>query len=168
MNISNYKSARGIIGDSFLMSLDDTITSSLYESLNKIKYFHDLDFEHDVFVSTRCNIKIAKENTRMFTLNNDKKITYNYPAITNTLDIFIEECPLCDGSYNYKINPGESFELEYCPYYTNAAKKIQSKWRLFKKLPTLWKIAEYYTAKKYSPENVFKTLDSLKLKEKKN
>lgn len=165
MNINNYKSARGIIGDGSLMCLDDTITSSLFDSLNKIKYFHDHDFEHDVFVSTRCNIKIAKENTLMFTLNNENKITYNYPAITNTLDVFIVECPLCDGLYEYTIKPGDSFELEYCPYYTNAAKKIQIKWRLLKKLPTLWKIAEYYTAKKYSPENVFNTLDSLKLKE---
>jgi hypothetical protein len=28
-----------------------------------------------------------------------------------------------------------------------------------KTLPILWKIAEYYTAKKYSPENIFKYIN---------
>ena len=34
--------------------------------------------------------------------------------------------------------------------------KIQRLFRWNKKLPVLWKIAEYYTAKKYSPENALK------------
>jgi Leucine-rich repeat (LRR) protein len=32
--------------------------------------------------------------------------------------------------------------------------KLQRFFRFKKKLPTLWKIAEYYTARKYSPENI--------------
>lgn len=41
--------------------------------------------------------------------------------------------------------------------------KLQKYWKLYLKLysksPILWKIAEYYTAKKYSPENIMKYID---------
>lgn len=44
-----------------------------------------------------------------------------------------------------KINNFQIFWKKYGNYIT--------------KLPTLWKIAEYYTARKYSPENIMKYLD---------
>lgn len=46
---------------------------------------------------------------------------------------------------------------ERCPAYDINAKKIQRSYYLFrlnKKMPTLWKIAEYYTSIKYNPKNI--------------
>ena len=37
--------------------------------------------------------------------------------------------------------------------------KLQRCIKLYLKLPTLWRIAEYYTQKKYSPENIMKYID---------
>lgn len=36
---------------------------------------------------------------------------------------------------------------------------LQRYWKLYRKLPTLWKIAEYYTKKRYSPENILKYIE---------
>jgi hypothetical protein len=36
---------------------------------------------------------------------------------------------------------------------------LQKYWKLYKNLPTLWEIAEYYTKKKYSPENILKYIE---------
>lgn len=46
---------------------------------------------------------------------------------------------------------------EKCPTYNISAKIIQKAYNLFKlskKMPTLWKIAEYYTSIKYNPKNI--------------
>lgn len=37
--------------------------------------------------------------------------------------------------------------------------KLQRFIKLYIRLPTLWKIAEYYTKKKYSPENILKYIN---------
>jgi hypothetical protein len=37
--------------------------------------------------------------------------------------------------------------------------KFVNLYKKYKWLNTLWKIAEYYTAKKYSPKNIFKYID---------
>ena len=37
--------------------------------------------------------------------------------------------------------------------------KLQKYWKIYFKYPILWKIAEYYTAKKYSPKNIMKYID---------
>ncbi len=37
--------------------------------------------------------------------------------------------------------------------------KLQKYIKLYLKLPTLWRIAEYYTKKKYSPENILKYIN---------
>lgn len=34
--------------------------------------------------------------------------------------------------------------------------KIQEEWKRYKRMKILWKIAEYYMSKKYSPENILK------------
>ncbi len=52
---------------------------------------------------------------------------------------------------------------EQCPLYDKSARIIQRKYnfyRLNKKIPTLWKIAEYYSAIKYHPKNIEKIIES--------
>lgn len=70
-----------------------------------------------------------------------------------TMDI---KCQLCGNFFSFDIELEKPIELGHCEYYTNPVIKIQRYWRLRKKIPTLWKIAEYYTSKKYSPNNILK------------
>jgi len=64
----------------------------------------------------------------------------------------IYRCYLCGGLFDY-----EEYE-NYCGIYTESSeiiqRFIQRKLLLPKKLPILWKIAEYYTANKYNPNKL--------------
>ena len=149
--------------DNLLMYLDDIVAENLYISvLNNIKYFHNNNAENN-YVIARSNSNLEERNLNIFTLNKDNKISYNYPTIDIILDIYIDECSLCNKSYQYTIKPGNSIKLGNCPYYVNAAKKIQNRWKFIKKIQTLRKIDQYYKSKKYYDTQVFRNLYSLEL-----
>lgn len=157
MLIKNYKRS-DLIDGSNLYQLNEILSESIYTNMLRIKYFHNINPDEDVFLDIRCNVHEAKLNFDMFNFN-ETNMTYKYPAITNTVYIIIDECPLCEKSYEFELKVGDTINLGVCPYYNDAAIKIQKKWRLIKKFPTLWKIAEYYTAKKYAPENIIDKID---------
>lgn len=62
---------------------------------------------------------------------------------------------------NYEINMYDLYfkQSAYCAKYIGSAYKIQRRWRIYQKRKILWKIAEYYMAKKYAPENVLNFID---------
>lgn len=72
-------------------------------------------------------------------------------------------CSVCGSSR--RIGAGVWIKVrEKCPLYDKSARLIQRKYRFFrlkKKMSILWKIAEYYTAIKYHPNNVENILSAL-------
>lgn len=70
-------------------------------------------------------------------------------------------CYICEIENNNNIKIILDVILcEICIYNINKKiKKFQNLWKKYKKNKILWQIAEYYSAKKYSPLNILKYID---------
>lgn len=127
-NMSDYKRNDDIINGSRLMDLDDIIRNNLEKELRNMKYFHKMDGDCYIGIQTKFVMHDKKKNMFKGTEN---KITFKSTLIFNdAIEINIDSCELCDKEYEYVLNLSETIELDYCPYYNNAAVKLQ-KW--FKK-----------------------------------
>lgn len=131
----------------------ECLDTEIYEmlNLNELKYFHKLD-QNEYYISMDC--KMAYSN--LFNIdNNSNKVNQKAPLMSNIkIQIDIYSCELCDKSINYIIKFGTEANLGFCPYYENAAIKIQRMYKWYKRLPILYKVIEYYTKEKYSPSNI--------------
>ena len=65
-----------------------------------------------------------------------------------------------------RINKDDRSKSNLCQYQTkkdtprfDLVGKIQNWYRFWKRQRVLWRIADYYTARKYAPENILKYLD---------
>lgn len=88
------------------------------------------------------------------------KISYKYTQTNNLHRLYIYDCAklnnrYCLYNYHTKINK-EMIQYINILKITQWYKRI--KFLHSNRYKTLWKIAEYYTSKKYSPENVLKYL----------
>lgn len=128
--------------DSFSTEVTDIILST--------KYSHRGD---DLMVFTYSNLKV--DNDMQLNISNGR-LAFSLPPVINKLILSINECELCDGYDQYEFDADNSIDLIYCPYYTEPANKIKRWYKNLKRLPVLWKIAEYYTARKYHPDNALK------------
>ena len=117
-------------------------------ALEDFEYFHNLDNGYDInSVSSFLDDNIP----------DTEKLKYNNILINSSLYLNVFGCNLCNvDNTEYKITFGKEINLGFCPYYENAAKIIQNRFKWNKNLPTLWKIAEYYTKQKYSPNSIMK------------
>lgn len=135
MLLKNYKKSELINGSDDLSHLNNILGESIYINMSNIKYFHNVNPDDGVYLDISCDIHEAQLTSDMFELNGSN-ITYKYPVITNTLNISIDECTLCDTicetPYKFELKVGDTIDLGVCPYYSNAATKIQKKWRLIK------------------------------------
>lgn len=65
-------------------------------------------------------------------------------------------------AYIHKLNENSLYKFKqecYDLYKIQSQIKIFNLYKKYKKNKILWKIAEYYTAKKYSPEKILKYID---------
>lgn len=132
-------------------------TDPLTDLLNsdQFKYSHHIDDEIENISLYIAEYHIINSNPFIYKNNT---IVMNKDIIKLSMSITWNDCDNCN------LRNGESIILELdktidipvCPYYDNAAKIIQKRFKWNQKLPILWKIAEYYTQKKYSPENAIK------------
>ncbi len=129
--------------------LDEDIKEML--NLKELKYLHKIE-DGNYYINLNCDMAYSN----LFNIdNNSNKITQEAPLFSNiNINIDIVSCELCNESFEYKIEFGEEANLGFCSYYENAAIKIQRMYKWRKRLPILYKVIEYYTAKKYSPANI--------------
>ena len=80
----------------------------------------------------------------------DESIYYGSSTISNKLINLVE----INNYYGGLENIEESIERNKCT--KKALVKFLKFWRFKHKLKKLWKIAEYYMAKKYHPDNILK------------
>lgn len=159
----------GCLSESSQMCVGEGLMDGkIKEFLHERKYFHKLvenenesdcesdgELDYDYYLHTRC----YEYDGEIFEINNDT-ITYKMPVFKAKVFMNIYHCDLCDDddiTYKFKLN--EPTNLGYCPYYENAAVKIQRRFRLRNQMRVLWRIAEYYMKRKYAPENILKYIE---------
>lgn len=155
-NNGHYTDSLNIFNYGVTSSFKDIAEDDLLHQIGytKLKYFHKAGYRNN---NIRCDI----ENIKLFTIDKKfNKLIHKNSLHSNISNIYIKleifECSLCNKNRQYRIEFGKELDLGYCPYYENAAKKIQNQFRWKKRLRVLWKIAEYYTKNKFSPENILK------------
>lgn len=159
---NNYRTccmSNGLYSSSFIRDETEKIMDVLEKVIAEIKYFHKYE-EDGYFVGCIDFSRFKRKSIDEFITVNNSIINYKKPFVKmdDIININIE-CELCDKFIDYKIELNKPIDLGHCEYYINPVLKIQRYWRLYKKFPTLWKISEYYTSKKYSPNNILKYID---------
>lgn len=145
----------------------ESMSDKFIKLLQTNKYTHQIDEDEDGYISSYNIIinDITKTKKRGFDC--DFKIANNKITLVDPIKISLLykidiDCIKCDKSHEYTFTLNDNtitYDIDYCSYYVDAAIKIQRYIKLRQKIPVLWKILEYYTAKKYAPCNILKYIN---------
>jgi hypothetical protein len=112
--------------------------------------------------NNRFTIPLVNINGELFLEINYKKMNFyrNY-VFEREYHYLYDNGSACCGNYIYKYRNYRIYDLQtaYCCKNIEMAMRIQKKWKYFKKMKILWKIAEHYMANKYSPANIHKYIE---------
>jgi hypothetical protein len=91
----------------------------------------------------------------------EKERKRNRELFYHNFNGFPSKCKLCKKIRLIRENTWVSIK-EKCPVFDINAYIIQKNYKLYilkKRMPVLWKIAEYYTSIKYHPNKIYKYID---------
>lgn len=128
----------------------DQFSTEITDVILSTKYCH---LGGDLMVYIHSNLKVAND---MQLITSNGRLAFARPPVINKLILTIDECELCGEYEEYEFDADNSIDMIYCSYYIDPANKIKRWYKNLKRLPVLWKIAEYYTARKYHPDNALK------------
>lgn len=149
-----------IFKNTYPLEFNTTSLKKYWHQSYSILLMFDIPFFVKPMTLTNCDGQLLlKTDTRYIGLNAKNTHFIFCDECCYLYDMFHDTYILPNGQVDKKIIDSIVSQSAYCPMYIHKATLIQRRWRWNKTLSKLWQIAEYYTKRKYNPENILNYVD---------